>query len=243
MIGAIADDFTGATDVAVALRRRGIRTLLYFGLPPQRAEAPEHDAVVIALKTRTVHKADAVARSLRALRWLRAHGAAEQVYFKYCSTFDSTPDGNIGPVLDALADAMDVPIVPMTPSSPEHGRTQYNGYLFVGDVLLGESPMRHHPLTPMTDSYLPRLLEAQSAYRSGVVTLPHVRGRGVERRLAELRGQGVRYAFVDALEDDDLMEAGRALAGAPLVAGAAVLAAGLAAAHARTRAGAGHGGA
>ncbi|MEV0997005.1 3-oxo-tetronate kinase [Nonomuraea sp. NPDC050202] len=237
MIGAIADDFTGATDVAVALRRRGIRTLLYFGLPRQGAEAPEHDAVVIALKTRTVHKADAVARSLRALRWLRAHGAAEQVYFKYCSTFDSTPDGNIGPVLDALADAMEAPIVPMTPSSPEHGRTQYNGYLFVGDVLLGESHMRHHPLTPMTDSYLPRLLEAQSAYRSGVVTLPHVRGQGIERRLAELREQGVRYAFVDALEDDDLMTAGRALAGAPLVAGAAGLAGGLAAA----RAGAGHG--
>ncbi|MGW3342636.1 3-oxo-tetronate kinase [Nonomuraea rubra] len=237
MIGAIADDVTGATDVAVALRRRGIRTLLYFGLPPQGAEAPEHDAVVIALKTRTIHKADAVARSLRALRWLRAHGAAEQVYFKYCSTFDSTPDGNIGPVLDALADAMDAPIVPMTPSSPEHGRTQYNGYLFVGDVLLGESHMRHHPLTPMTDSYLPRLLEAQSAYRSGVVTLPHVRGQGVQRRLAELREQGVRYAFVDALEDDDLMTAGRALARAPLVAGAAGLAGGLAAA----RAGAGHG--
>ncbi|UBU14856.1 3-oxo-tetronate kinase [Nonomuraea gerenzanensis] len=236
MIGAIADDFTGATDVAVALRRRGIRTLLYFGLPPQGAQPPEHDAVVIALKTRTIHKADAVARSLRALRWLRAHGAAEQVYFKYCSTFDSTPDGNIGPVLDALADAMEAPIVPMTPSSPEHGRTQYNGYLFVGDVLLGESHMRHHPLTPMTDSYLPRLLEAQSAYRSGVVTLPHVRGRAVERRLAELREQGVRYAFVDALEEEDLMTAGRALARAPLVAGAAGLAGGLAAA----RAGAGY---
>ncbi|TYB47233.1 four-carbon acid sugar kinase family protein [Nonomuraea sp. PA05] len=232
MIGAIADDFTGATDVAVALRRRGIRTLLYFGLPPQGAEFPEHDAVVIALKTRTARKADAVARSLRALRWLRAHGAADQVYFKYCSTFDSTPEGNIGPVLDALADAMEAAVVPMTPSSPEHGRTQYNGYLFVGDVLLGESHMRHHPLTPMTDSYLPRLLEAQSAYRSGVVTLPHVRGQSVGRRLAELREQGVRYAFVDALEDEDLMTAGRALAGAPLVAGAAGLAGGLAAARA-----------
>ncbi|NJP89349.1 four-carbon acid sugar kinase family protein [Nonomuraea sp. FMUSA5-5] len=232
MIGAIADDFTGATDVAVALRRRGLRTLLYFGLPPQGAQPPEHDAVVIALKTRTVHKADAVARSLRALRWLRAHGAAEQVYFKYCSTFDSTPEGNIGPVLDALADALEAPIVPMTPSSPEHGRTQYNGYLFVGDVLLGESHMRHHPLTPMTDSYLPRLLEAQSAYRSGVVTLPHVRGQAVERRLAELREQGVRYAFVDALAEEDLMTAGRALVRAPLVAGAAGLAGGLAAARA-----------
>ncbi|MEV4177917.1 four-carbon acid sugar kinase family protein, partial [Nonomuraea sp. NPDC049709] len=156
MIGAIADDVTGATDVAVALRRHGLRTVLYFGLPPQGTELPEHDAVVIALKTRTIPRADAVARSLEALHWLRANGAARQVYFKYCSTFDSTPDGNIGPVLDALADAMDAPVVAMTPSSPEHGRTQYNGYLFVGDVLLGESHMRHHPLTPMTDSYLPR---------------------------------------------------------------------------------------
>ncbi|MGW4791305.1 3-oxo-tetronate kinase [Nonomuraea sp. NPDC004297] len=233
MIGVIADDFTGGTDVAVALRRRGIRTLLYFGLPPHAGEFPEHDAVVIALKTRTVHRADAVARSLRALRWLRSHGAAEQVYFKYCATFDSTRDGNIGPVLDALADAMDAPIVPMTPSSPEHGRTQYNGYLFVGEALLGESHMRHHPLTPMTDSYLPRLLEAQSAYRAGVVTLPQVRGRAIGRRLAELREQNVRYAFVDALEDSDLMAAGHALAGAPLLAGAAGLAGGLAAAHAR----------
>ncbi|MEV5325967.1 3-oxo-tetronate kinase [Nonomuraea sp. NPDC052634] len=234
MIGAIADDFTGATDVAVAMRRRGLRTVLYFGLPPQGTEPPEHDVVVIALKTRTIPKADAVARTLRALRWLRAHGAAQQVYFKYCSTFDSTRDGNIGPVLDALADAMEVPLVAMTPSSPEHGRTQYNGYLFVGDVLLGESHMRHHPLTPMTDSYLPRLLEAQSAYRAGVVTLDQVRGHVVEQRLAELREHGVRYAFVDALDDSDLEVSGRALAGARLVAGAAGLAGGLAAAHART---------
>ncbi|WP_043627135.1 3-oxo-tetronate kinase [Nonomuraea candida] len=232
MIGAIADDFTGATDVAVALRRRGLRTVLYFGLPPQGVTPPEHDAVVIALRTRTIHRADAVARSLRALRWLRAHGAAEQVYFTYCSTFDSTRDGNIGPVLDALADAMEAPLVAMTPSSPEHGRTQYNGYLFVGDALLGESHMRHHPLTPMTDSYLPRLLEGQSAYRAGVVTLPQVRAGQVGRRLAELREQGVRYVFVDALEDDDLMLAGRELAGLPLVAGAAGLAGGLAAARA-----------
>ncbi|MFB4278845.1 3-oxo-tetronate kinase [Nonomuraea sp. MTCD27] len=237
MIGAIADDVTGATDVAVALRRRGLRTMLYFGLPPQGTELPEHDAVVIALKTRTIPRADAVARSLEALHWLRANGAARQVYFKYCSTFDSTPDGNIGPVLDALADAMDAPVVAMTPSSPEHGRTQYNGYLFVGDVLLGESHMRHHPLTPMTDSYLPRVLEGQSAYRAGVVTLAQVRGQAIGPRLAELRAQGVRYALVDALDDTDLAEAGRALAEAPLVAGAAGLAGGLAAARART----GHG--
>lgn len=231
MIGAIADDFTGATDVAVALRRRGIRTVLFFGVPREEAGA-ELDAVVIALKTRTVARDDAVARSLSALEWLRAHGV-RQVYFKYCSTFDSTAEGNIGPVLDALADALDVPVVAMTPSSPEHGRTQYNGYLFVGDVLLGESPMRHHPLTPMTDSYLPRVLEGQSAYRAGVVTLAQVRRGELGRRLAELRSEGVRYALVDAIEDADLAAAGRELADAPLVAGAAGLAGGLAAARAR----------
>ncbi|WP_188191381.1 3-oxo-tetronate kinase [Nonomuraea sp. SYSU D8015] len=235
MIGAIADDFTGATDVAVALRRRGIRTVLFFGMPREEAAA-EPGAVVIALKTRTIARDTAVAQSLSALEWLRARGA-EQVYFKYCSTFDSTVEGNIGPVLDALADALDVPVVPMTPSSPEHGRTQYNGYLFVGDVLLAESHMRHHPLTPMTDSYLPRVLEGQSAYRAGVVTLAQVRRGELARRLAELRAEGVRYALVDAVEDADLAAAGRALADAPLVAGAAGLAGGLAAARARTEGG------
>ncbi|MGP3935640.1 3-oxo-tetronate kinase [Nonomuraea sp. KM88] len=233
MIGAIADDFTGATDVAVALRRRGIPTVLFFGLPPEAAEPPGHDAVVIALKTRTAPRADAVAQSLAALGRLRSRGV-RQVYVKYCSTFDSTAEGNIGPVLDALAGAMDVPLVAMTPSSPEHGRTQYNGYLFVGDVLLSESHMRHHPLTPMTDSYLPRLMEGQSAHRAGVVTLAQVRAGAMGRRLAELRAEGVRYALVDAVDDADLVTAGQALAGAPLVAGAAGLAGGLAAAHARS---------
>ncbi|KAB8197481.1 four-carbon acid sugar kinase family protein [Nonomuraea phyllanthi] len=230
VIGVIADDVTGASDVAVALRRRGLRTMLFFGTPPEGTDLPGHDALVIALKTRTVDRREAVARSLAALAWLRARGAG-QVYFKYCSTFDSTAEGNIGPVLDALADAMDVPMVATTPSSPEHGRTQYNGYLFVGDVLLSESHMRHHPLTPMTDSYLPRVLGSQSAYRAGVVPLAEVRRGEIGRRLAELRGQGVRYALVDAVEDDDLAAAGRALAGAPLVAGAAGLAGGLAAAR------------
>ncbi|WP_157248993.1 3-oxo-tetronate kinase [Nonomuraea typhae] len=232
MIGAIADDFTGATDVAVALHRHGLRTLLYFGTPPADLALPAHDALVIALKTRTVPKDEAVAQSLAALDWVRSRGAC-QIYFKYCSTFDSTAEGNIGPVLDALADAVDAPMVAMTPSSPEHGRTQYLGYLFAGDVLLAESPMREHPLTPMTDSYLPRVLDAQSAHRSGVVPLPVVR-RGpaaIADRLDALRAEGVRYALVDAVVDDDLAAAGQALNRMRLVAGAAGLAAGLARAH------------
>ncbi|MFI6535663.1 3-oxo-tetronate kinase [Nonomuraea sp. NPDC050547] len=232
MIGAIADDVTGATDVAVALHRHGLRTLLFFDTPAAATDLPPHDAVVIALKTRTAPRAQAVERSLDALDWLRAHGVG-QVYFKYCSTFDSTPDGNIGPVLDALADALDAPLVAMTPSSPEHGRTQYLGHLFVGERLLSESHMRDHPLTPMTDSYLPRVLEAQSAHRAGVVPLETVRGgpAGIGRRLAHLRREGVRYALVDAVEDGDLTAAGQVLGGLRLVAGAAGLAAGLARAH------------
>ncbi|MFI6906950.1 3-oxo-tetronate kinase [Nonomuraea sp. NPDC050394] len=235
MIGAIADDVTGATDVAVALHRHGLRTLLFFDTPaaenglPTEAGSPAYDAVVIALKTRTAPRAQAVERSLAALDRLRAHGVG-QVYFKYCSTFDSTPDGNIGPVLDALADALDAPLVAMTPSSPEHGRTQYLGHLFVGERLLSESHMRDHPLTPMTDSYLPRVLEAQSAHRAGVVPLAVVRGgpAAIEAHLAGLRREGVRYALMDAVEDADLVAAGRALGGPRLVAGAAGLAAGLA---------------
>ncbi|MFD9944331.1 3-oxo-tetronate kinase [Nonomuraea sp. NPDC059023] len=232
MIGAIADDVTGATDVAVALHRHGLRTLLFFGTSAAEAALPPHDAVVIALKTRTAPRERAVEQSLAALDWLRAHGVG-QVYFKYCSTFDSTPDGNIGPVLDALADALDAPLVAMTPSSPEHGRTQYLGYLFAGERLLSESHMRDHPLTPMTDSYLPRVLEAQSAHRAGVVPLETVRGgpAAIGRRLELLRREGVRYALVDAVEDGDLVAAGQALGGLRLVAGAAGLAAGLALAH------------
>ncbi|MFI9556158.1 3-oxo-tetronate kinase [Nonomuraea endophytica] len=242
MIGAIADDVTGATDVAVALHRHGLRTLLYFDTPNTEPDLPPHDAVVIALKTRTAPREQAVERSLAALDWLRAHGVG-QVYFKYCSTFDSTPEGNIGPVLDALADALEAPLVPMTPSSPEHGRTQYLGYLFVGERLLSESHMRDHPLTPMTDSFLPRVLEAQSAHRAGVVPLETVREgpAAIGKRLARLRREGVRYALLDAVEDGDLAAAGQVLGGLAsagqvlgglrLVAGAAGLAAGLALAH------------
>ncbi|GAA2613284.1 3-oxo-tetronate kinase [Actinomadura fulvescens] len=239
MIGVIADDVTGATDVAVALRRGGLRTVLYFATPPPGEISPEetgpseYEAAVIALKTRTIEPSAAVAQSLAALDWLRRRGAG-QIYLKFCSTFDSTSAGNIGPVLDALADALDVPMVAMTPSSPEHGRTQYQGYLFVGNVLLSESHMRDHPLTPMTDSYLPRVLAGQSAHRAGVVPLREVRDgpAAVQRRLAELRTESFRYALVDAVDQGDLATAGQALATEPLVAGAAGLAGGLAAATA-----------
>ncbi|ANN17716.1 Hrp-dependent type III effector protein [Amycolatopsis orientalis] len=226
VLGAIADDFTGATDVAVAFRRGGLRTLLFFGVPPETEVPPPHDAVVIALKSRSIPAEDAVSSSLEALRWLRNRGA-DQLYFKYCSTFDSTPRGNIGPVLDALSRALGPGAVVTTPSSPKHGRTQYQGHLFVGDTLLAESPMRDHPSTPMTDSYLPRLLRAQTSAPVALVTHDVVR-RG-ETAVREVVEGESGYVLVDALTEEDLRLLGRVAAGSPLVAGAAGLATGLAA--------------
>ncbi|MER7350611.1 3-oxo-tetronate kinase [Streptomyces aurantiacus] len=230
MLGVIADDVTGATDVALALRKSGLRTVLYFGVPGEDVEPPgAHEAVVVALKSRMATPADAVAQSLEALRRLRGHGV-RQVYFKFCSTFDSTADGNIGPVLDALADALDAPAVLLTPSSPQHGRTQYAGHLFVDGVPLAESPMRHHPVTPMTDSSLPRLLRAQTERPVGLVEWDTVRAGAdaVRAALADATARGVRYLLADALDEDDLRTLGRATADAPLTAGAAGLAGGLA---------------
>lgn len=224
MIGAIADDVTGATDVAVAFRRHGLRTRLVFGVPTVGLR--DVDAVVIALHTRMIEPAEAVAQSLAAWKWLRDNGIA-RTYFKYCSTFDSTPRGNIGPVLDALSEAAGARTVVTTPSSPEHGRTQYAGYLFVGDLLLADSHMRHHPVTPMTESHLPTLLRPQTRERIELVPLREVRRRALSDRIE--RGVA-RFLFVDALTDDDLAEIGRAAVDLPLTAGAAGLAGGLAAA-------------
>jgi uncharacterized protein YgbK (DUF1537 family) len=237
VIGAIADDFTGATDVAVAFRRRGLRTRLIFGVPEGGAVDADGSgdggpvALVIALKTRTTPAEYAVQQSVAAARWLQGAGA-RQLYFKYCSTFDSTPAGNIGPVLDALSELTDARRVLMTPSAPTHRRTQYQGYLFVDGVLLSESHMAHHPLTPMTDSSLPRLLSAQTRTSVGLVRHEIVR-LGFERIRAEARliaPSERTYLLVDAIDDGDLEAIGRAAASDPLVAGAAGLATGLAAA-------------
>ncbi|MGW1975691.1 3-oxo-tetronate kinase [Streptomyces sp. NPDC001889] len=247
-LGVIADDFTGATDVAVALRRAGLRTLLFFGVPDGTGgqgqghggpggRLPEHEALVVALKSRMTPAAAAVASSTAALEWLRGQGAG-QIYFKFCSTFDSTPRGNIGPVLDRLAEATGAGPVLVTPSSPEHLRTQYHGCLFVDGVLLAESPMRDHPVTPMTDSYLPRLLRAQTRERVDLIGLRTVReGPAAVRAARERAGaRGARYILADGIDESDLRTLGRAALGTPLVAGAAGLAAGLAHAYAEERA-------
>ncbi|WP_294256413.1 3-oxo-tetronate kinase [uncultured Comamonas sp.] len=220
-LGCIADDFTGATDLANNLVRAGMRVVQTIGVPQGPLDT-EADAVVVALKSRTIPALDAVEQSLAALRWLQAQGA-QQIYFKYCSTFDSTPAGNIGPVTDALMDALadvegsDFTIA--TPAFPDNKRTVFKGYLFAGDVLLNESGMQNHPLTPMTDPNLVRVLQAQTRRKVGLIDYATVaQGEtAIRARIAALKAEGVGMAVVDAVSNDDLLRLGPALAGMPLV--------------------------
>ncbi|MEU4107477.1 3-oxo-tetronate kinase [Streptomyces sp. NPDC027717] len=229
-LGAIADDFTGATDLANNLVRAGMRVVQLIDVPEDggAALAQDADAVVIALKSRTVPAAEAVDASLRALAWLRGAGA-EQIYFKYCSTFDSTPAGNIGPVTDALMDALDTDFTVATPAFPDNGRTVFKGHLFVGDVLLSESGMRHHPLTPMTDSDLVSVLGAQTTRPVGLIdhTVLAAGTDAVRARIGELRSAGVAFAIADAVSNDDLVRLGEAVRDLPLVTAGSGLAIGL----------------
>ncbi|MFI0820204.1 3-oxo-tetronate kinase [Streptomyces sp. NPDC021098] len=228
-LGCVADDFTGATDLANNLVRAGMRVVQLIDVPPDGAEpAVDADAVVIALKSRTVPAADAVEASLRALAWLRSAGA-EQIYFKYCSTFDSTPAGNIGPVTEALMDALDTDFTIATPAFPDNGRTVFKGHLFVGDVLLSASGMRHHPLTPMTDPDLVSVLGAQTARPVGLIDHRTVAdgAEAIRARVEELRRQGTGIAIADAVSNDDLLRLGAAVRGMPLVTAGSGLAIGL----------------
>lgn len=226
-LGCIADDFTGATDLANNLVRAGMRTVQTIGVPgePLRADA---DAVVVALKTRTLPVEDAVAQSLAALEWLQQQGA-EQIYFKYCSTFDSTPDGNIGPVTDALMTRLGTTFTIATPAFPDNKRTVFKGYLFAGDVLLNESGMQHHPLTPMTDPNLVRVLQAQTTRKVGLIDYSVVAAGAdaILARVQALQGEGVEIAIVDAVSNDDLLRLGPALRGMPLVTAGSGVAIGL----------------
>ncbi len=226
-LGCIADDFTGATDLANNLVRSGMRVVQTIGVPTGPLNA-EVDAVVVALKSRTIPAEDAIAQSLDALRWLQAQGA-QQFYFKYCSTFDSTPEGNIGPVTEALMDALGTAFTIATPAFPDNGRTVFKGYLFAGNVLLSESGMQNHPLTPMTDPNLVRVMQAQTKRRVGL--LDHtVVARGPEairERMAALQAEGVAVAVVDATSNDDLLRLGPALKDMPLVTAGSGVAIGL----------------
>jgi 3-dehydrotetronate 4-kinase len=217
LLGCIADDFTGATDLANNLVRHGMRAVQTIGVPEGALDAAA-DAVVVALKSRTIPAADAVAQSLAALRWLQAQGA-RQIYFKYCSTFDSTAQGNIGPVAEALMDALGTDFTIATPAFPDNQRTVFKGHLFVGDLLLSDSGMRNHPLTPMTDANLVRVLQAQCRRKVGLIDYKTVRAgaQAVSERIAQLRAEGVAIAIVDALDNEDLFRLGPALKDLPLV--------------------------
>ena len=229
LLGCIADDFTGATDLANMLVRGGMRTVQSIGIPSAEVTAGlDADAIVIALKSRTIPVAEAVEQSLAALAWLREQGC-EQIFFKYCSTFDSTAAGNIGQVSEALLAALDSDFTLACPAFPENGRTIFRGHLFVQDQLLSESGMQHHPLTPMTDANLVRVLQSQTSLSVGLLRYDTV-SQGVDQvrsRIAELRAQGIGMAIADALSDKDLYTLGAACADLPLLTGGSGLALGL----------------
>ncbi len=228
LLGAIADDFTGATDLCNTLVRRGMRSVQLIDVPSPEAEIPDAEAVVVALKSRTIAAAEAVDQSLKALGWLREAGA-QQILFKYCSTFDSTDAGNIGPVAEALTHALGADFTLFCPAFPEAGRTIYKGYLFVGDLLLSESGMRDHPLTPMHDPSLVRVLQRQSRGKVGLVPWAIVAQgtAAIGSAFAALRRDGFAHAIVDAVADRDLEAIGEAAADFKLITGGSGIALGL----------------
>ena len=230
-LGCIADDFTGATDLANNLVQRGLRAVQTIGVPPVD-DALDAPAVVVALKSRTCAPYLAVQQSLAALRYLKKQDT-ERIYLKVCSTFDSTDKGNIGIVIDALMDEMEVDFSIVCPAFPAAGRTVYQGHLFVGDGLLSDSAMRHHPLTPMTDSNLVRVLQRQTARTVGLVNLAVVAqgAEAIRAEFARLQDAGVQIAIVDAVSDADLLALGAAAVDLPLVTAGSGLALGLAHAY------------
>ena len=228
-LGCIADDYTGASDLANTLTRAGLRTVQTIGVPADDLALPDVDAVVVSLKSRSIEAGLAVSRSRAAEKWLRGRGASH-VLFKICSTFDSTDAGNIGPVMDALRADCGEAVVLVTPAFPETGRTVYQGNLFVGAVPLNESPLKDHPLNPMHDSNLVRVLARQSNTQIGLVDLATVtRGaEAVRARLAELAGKDTGAAIIDAVFDRDLETIGLVAAEHRLSVGASGIGLGLA---------------
>ncbi|WP_417258409.1 3-oxo-tetronate kinase [Celeribacter sp.] len=226
-LGCVGDDFTGSSDLANTLAKGGMRTVQYTGIP----SAPAHkdvEAGVIALKSRSIDPKDAISQSLAALDWLLAQGCT-QIIFKYCSTFDSTQDGNIGPVADALADALNAHKVIVCPAFPGTGRSLYQGHLFVKDQLLSECGMQNHPLTPMTDPDIRRWLSHQSKYDVGHVAAQSVfqGASAISAALETQHGLSKRHIVVDAIRDEDLFEIGKAAKDLPLITGGSGVALGL----------------
>jgi uncharacterized protein YgbK (DUF1537 family) len=228
LLGAIADDFTGATDLCSMLVRGGMRTVQLIGTPAPNDPVPDVDAVVVAIKSRTAPVGWAVRESLAALDWLR-RGGARQFFFKYCSTFDSTDQGNIGPVADALIHALGCGFSLHCPAFPTNGRTIYLGHLFVGGALLNESGMEHHPLTPMTDPNLVRVLSRQTEGTVGLVAFPDVEkgSNAIRDAMTRLKEQGRRHAIIDAATDAHLVAIGEAAEHHALLGGGSGVAMGL----------------
>ena len=230
LIGAVADDMTGATDLGLMLSRSGMRTVQLIGLPDPSTPLPDADAVVIALKSRTIPPDQAVAQALAAGRRLLAAGAG-QLMFKYCSTFDSTDAGNIGPVIAALLDLTGARITIACPAYPANGRTVYQGHLFLGQQLLSDSPMQNHPLTPMRDANLVRVLSRQTRLKVGLIDHATItQGAAATLAAMQMAAQaGTRILITDCTTDADLMTLGSACRGMALVTGGSGIAAGLAA--------------
>ncbi|MXP58605.1 3-oxo-tetronate kinase [Pantoea sp. Taur] len=227
-LGVIADDFTGATDIASFLVQNGLPTIQFNGVP-QGHDDVSAQAIVISLKSRSCPAQQAIDQSLAALAWLQQQGC-DRFYFKYCSTFDSTEHGNIGPVTDALLAALGETQTVISPSLPVNGRTVYQGYLFVADQLLSESGMRHHPVTPMTDSNLGRLMTRQAKGQAAVINAAQLDkgAEAVREQLGELKAQGINYVVLDALNEQHLLTQGEALKETVLVTGGSGLAIGIA---------------
>ena len=227
LLGCIGDDFTGSSDLANTLAKGGMRAVQYTGIPDCSA-GDDVQAGVVALKSRSIDPADAVRLSLAALDWLKSQGC-KQFFFKYCSTFDSTAKGNIGPVADALAEALNAYKVIICPAFPGTGRSIYQGHLFVKDSLLDESGMQNHPLTPMSDPDIRRWLAPQTQYQVGHVAAEAVFAGAatIAQGLSDQHKVGKRHIVVDAIRDEDLVEIGKAAKGLPLITGGSGVALGL----------------
>lgn len=223
-LGVIADDFTGATDIASFMVNAGWKVVLFNGVPNEAYTEGSVDAIVIALKSRSIPVSEAVSQSLAASDWLAAQGCQRQ-FFKYCSTFDSTVKGNIGPVTDALMQRLKVQTTVLCPAVPDNGRTIVYGHLFVKGVLLSESGMQHHPVTPMTQSSIKVLMDAQSKGRSGNVYLDTMKNQpaSISDQLTQLRSDKISYVIFDVLDNQDLITIAHATADYTLVTGGAGL--------------------
>ncbi len=231
LLGCIGDDFTGSSDLANTLAKQGMRTTLYSGIPSSAGVASSDSGVeagVVAIKSRSIPVEDAIRQSIEALEWLCKQGC-RQIFFKYCSTFDSTEKGNIGPVAEALADALDAKQVIVCPAFPGAGRSIYMGHLFVNDCLLNESGMQNHPITPMTDADIRRVMQSQCEESVGHVAYPTIQqgAEAIAEKLKHEDAAGHRFIVTDAIDDKDLIEIGKAAKQLKLITGGSGVALGL----------------